>query len=160
MNNRVDKKNAQDSIKPNELLTGTIIGCGFDVINELGSGFLESVYEKSLLIALQQKKLRVEAQKPLKVHFRGQLVGDFFADLIVENTVLIELKAIRSLVPQHEAQIINYLQATGIEVGLLLNFGNPRLEYKRFTRKKNPAHPVDPCNDSNSLLPQIETLNL
>ena len=140
--NLVDKKDAQDSMKPNERLTGSIIGCGFDVLNELGSGFLESVYEKSLLIALRLKGLQVEVQKPLKVRFRGQLVGDFFADLIVENSVLIELKAIRSLAPQNEAQIINYLQATGIEVGLLFNFGKPRLEYKRFTRKKNPAHSV------------------
>ena len=76
-------------------------------------------------------------QKPLKVYFRGHVVGDFFTDLIVENQVLVELKSIRALVPQNEAQIINYLQATGIEVGLLFNFGNPRLEYKRFTRKKS-----------------------
>jgi GxxExxY protein len=102
----------------------------------LGSGFLESVYENALRIALQEKGLRAEAQKAIKVTFRGQLVGDFYADLLVQNQVLIELKAIRQLAPQHEAQIINYLQATGIETGLLLNFGNPRLEYKRFTRKK------------------------
>ena len=141
----MDKQDAQNNTETEELLTGIIIGCAFDVLNELGSGFLESVYEKSLLIALHQKGLLVEAQKPLKVRFRGQLVGDFFADLIVENTVLIELKAIRSRVPQNEAQIINYLQTTGIQIGLLLNFGNPRLEYKRFTRKKNPAHPAHPC---------------
>ena len=84
-------------------------------------------------------------QKPLKVRFRSHIVGDFVTDLIVEDQVLIELKAIRVLVPQNEAQIINYLQATGIEIGLLLNFGNARLEYKRFSRNKNPAHPVHPC---------------
>ena len=124
-----------------ELLTGKILGCAFDVLNELGSGFLESVYEKSLLIALQQKGLQAEAQKSLKVCFRGHFVGNFSADLVVEDLVLIELKAIRALVPQNEAQIINYLQATGIEIGLLLNFGTPRLEYKRFTRNKNHVHP-------------------
>jgi GxxExxY protein len=141
----MNKQDAQNGTLPEGLLTGTIIGCAFDVLNELGSGFLESVYEKALLMALQQKGLHAEVQKPLKVCFRGQIVGDFFADLIVEDKVLIELKSIRELVPQNEAQIINYLQATGIELGLLLNFGNVRLEYKRFTRKKNPAHPVHPC---------------
>ena len=126
----------QDEFESETVLTGAIIGCAFEVLNELGSGFLESVYEKSLLIALQQNGLKAEAQKPLKVDFRGHVVGDFFADLIVEDKILIELKAIRQLAPQHEAQIINYLKTTGIETGLLLNFGNPRLEYKRFTRQK------------------------
>lgn len=144
----MDKQNVQDRIKLGECITGTIIGCAFDVLNELGSGFLESVYERSLLIALQQKGLQVESQKPLKVCFRGEIVGDFFVDLIVENAVIIELKAIRTLVPQNEAQVINYLQATGIEIGLLLNFGNPRLDYKRFTRKKNAHYSVYPCNGS------------
>lgn len=142
---------SQNSMKPDNLITGAIIGCAFDVLNELGSGFLESVYEKSLLLALQQKGLQAEAQKPLKVCFRGHVVGDFFADLVVEDSVLIELKAIRVLVPQNEAQIINYLQATGIKVGLLFSFGNPRLEYKRFTREKNPDHPVHPCDDPGSV---------
>ena len=144
----MDKQNVQDGIKLGECITGTIIGCAFDVLNELGSGFLESVYERSLMIALQQKGLQVESQTPLKVCFRGEIVGDFFVDLIVENAVIIELKAIRTLVPQNEAQVINYLQATGIEIGLLLNFGNPRLDYKRFTRKKNSDYSVYPCNGS------------
>jgi GxxExxY protein len=130
----MDKQDRQDDSGSETVLTGTIIGCSFEVLNELGSGFLESVYEKSLLIALQQKGLEAEAQKPLKVDFRGHVVGDFFADLIVENQVLV--KAIRKLAPQHEAQVINYLKATGLEIGLLLNFGNPLLQYKRLTRQK------------------------
>ena len=132
----MDKQDRQDDFGSETVLTGAIIGCAFEVLNELGSGFLESVYEKSLLVALKQKGLEAEMQKPIKVDFRGHVVGDFFADLIVEEKILIELKAIRQLAPQHEAQIINYLKATGIETGLLLNFGNPRLEYKRFTRQK------------------------
>jgi len=112
------------------------LGVSFEVINELGSGFLESVYENALIYSLRQKGFRVERQKAIKVHFRGQVVGDFFADLIVNDLVLVELKAVKNLSPQHEAQVINYLQATGVEVGLLINFGNPTLVYKRLTRER------------------------
>jgi GxxExxY protein len=119
-----------------EVLTGTILNCAFEVLNELGAGFLESVYEKAMLIALKQKRLEVQSQHPIGVCFRGQNVGEFYADLFVEQKVIVELKAVKTLAPEHQAQIVNYLNATGIEVGLLLNFGNPRLEYKRFTRSK------------------------
>jgi GxxExxY protein len=115
-------------------LTEKIIAACFDVSNELGAGFLESVYEKALLIALRDRGLSAEAQSPLKVIFRNQTVGDFFADIVVENTVLLELKAVKALAPEHQAQIINYLKATGIDIGLLVNFGNPKLEYRRFNR--------------------------
>jgi GxxExxY protein len=118
-------------------LSGKVIGAAFEVINELGAGFLESVYENALLIALQQAGVRVERQAPIKVNFRGSVVGDFYADLLVESRILVELKAVKALVPEHQAQIINYLKATGISVGLLINFGNPRLEYKRLTRRKS-----------------------
>jgi GxxExxY protein len=116
-------------------ITRKIIGCAFEVINELGSGFLESVYEKALFIALQQIGLSCQCQHPIKVMFRGQCVGDFFADIFVEEKVIVELKAVKAIAPEHEAQIINYLNATGIEVGLLINFGSPKLEYRRFTRR-------------------------
>ena len=119
-----------------EEITGAVIGCAFEVINELGAGFLESVYEKALLLALRQKGVSVNAQHPIKVEFRGESVGDFFADLLVERKVVVELKAAKSLLPEHEAQIINYLNATGIEVGLPINFGRPKLEYKRYSRTK------------------------
>lgn len=120
-------------------LTRQIIGEAFEVINELGSGFLESVYEKSLTLALKQAGLSVACQKQTEVRFRGENVGTFYADILVEDKVLVELKAVKAILPEHQAQIINYLNATGIEVGLLINFGNPKLEFKRFTRsKKSP----------------------
>lgn len=117
-------------------VTRQVIGCAFEVVNELGAGYLESVYEKALQLALRQKGLAAVAQKPIKVMFRGECVGDFYADLLVEGKVIVEIKAVKAIAPEHQAQIINYLNATGIEVGLLINFGNPKLEYKRFTRRK------------------------
>jgi GxxExxY protein len=123
-----------------EAITKSVIGCAFEVINELGAGFLESVYEKALLLALRQKGLSAVSQHPAKVMFRGEGVGDFYADIFVEEKVIVELKAVKAIAPEHQAQIINYLNATGIEVGLLINFGNPKLEYKRFTRSKDYKH--------------------
>ena len=123
-----------------EAITQAVIGCAFEVINELGAGFLESVYEKAMFLALRQKGLSVVSQSPIKVRFRGECVGDFFADLFVAEKVIVELKAVKAIAPEHQAQIINYLNATGIEVGLLINFGNPKLEYKRFTRSKDFKH--------------------
>ena len=116
-------------------LTETIISACFEVINELGAGFLESVYGKALLIVLKERGLRAESQVALKVYFRGQIVGDFFADIVVEDKVILELKAVKALAPEHSAQILNYLKATGKEVGLLVNFGNPRLEIRRFDNR-------------------------
>lgn len=117
-----------------EEITGRILEACFEVINELGAGFVESVYEKALLIALREKGLETESQAAAKVFFRGQPVGDFYADILVEQKVIVELKAVRALAPEHQAQVINYLKATGIEVGLLVNFGRPKLEYKRLHR--------------------------
>lgn len=118
-----------------EELTEIILSACFEVSNELGAGFLESVYEKALLIALKDKGLTVLQQVPLKVSFRNQTVGDFVADIIAENKVLIELKSVKNLTPEHQAQIINYLRATSIEIGLLVNFGNSKLEFRRFKRE-------------------------
>jgi len=112
-------------------LTEKIIKGFYEVYNELGYGFLESVYEKSLAIVLTEYGLDVKSQVEIEVFFRKQLVGDFKAGLIVEDKVLLELKATRTLLPEHEAQILNYLRATRYEVGLLLNFGNKPL-IKRF----------------------------
>lgn len=117
---------------PHEETTRTILEACFEVSNELGAGFVESVYEKALLIALRQKGLKAQAQVPLTVTFRGRSVGQFLADILVKDTVLLELKAVKALAPEHQAQVINYLKATGIEVGLLVNFGRPTLEYKRL----------------------------
>ena len=113
-------------------LTSTILEACFEVSNELGAGFLESVYEKSLFVALTQKGLSVRAQVPLKVRFRHVIVGDFFADLLVNESVLIEIKAVSRILAEHKAQVINYLKAKGIPVGLLVNFGSPRVEYYRL----------------------------
>ena len=104
-------------------ITQKIIGVFYEVYNELGHGFLESVYEKSLQIALNSMGLRVCCQIEIPVSFRGQRVGVFTADMLVEDCVLLELKAARALDSSHEAQLLNYLRATEIEVGLLLNFG-------------------------------------
>ena len=118
-------------------ITKDVLGCSFDVAKELGAGFLESVYQRALCLALEQRGLSIVSQHPVKVMFRGHCVGDFYADIFVEGKVIVELKAVKAIAPEHQAQIINYLKATGIEVGLLINFGNPKLEYKRFTRSKN-----------------------
>ncbi|PYV85394.1 MAG: GxxExxY protein [Acidobacteria bacterium] len=115
-----------------EELTGKILEACFEVANELGHGFVESVYVKALIIALRQKGLSVQSEVALQVMFRGQVVGDFYADLMVEQRVLVELKAAKVLLPEHQAQVINYLKATGIEVGLLVNFGTPKIEFKRL----------------------------
>ena len=143
----MDRQHGQDRQEAKHLhqeLTRQIIGCAFEVINDLGSGFLESVYEKAMLVALADVGLSVESQKPIGVRFRGKPVGSFYADLFVEERVIVELKAVKALLPEHQAQVINYLNATGVSVGLLINFGNPKLEFRRFTRS-NPVHPVHPC---------------
>ncbi|MFH1731377.1 MAG: GxxExxY protein [Planctomycetota bacterium] len=113
-------------------LAEKIIGACMEVSNELGCGFLEGVCEKALLIALRDKGLKAEAQVPLVVKFRNKAVGEFFADIVVADAVLLELKATRNIAPEHEAQLLNYLEASGHAVGLLVNFGRPKLEWKRF----------------------------
>ena len=118
------------SIKHKEI-TDRILKGFYEVYNELGDGFLESVYENALYIVLKGYDLTVERQKSIAVTFRGNVIGDFKTDLIVEGSVIVELKAVCTLDPAHEAQLINYLKATNIEVGLLLNFGR-KAEFKRF----------------------------
>lgn len=112
-------------------LTESIIAGFYEVYNELGFAYLESVYERAMELALTERRLIVARQFPLKVHFRGHIVGEFHPDLLVEHAVIVELKAVRSFEPAHEAQLLNYLRASEIEVGLLLNFG-PKPEIKRF----------------------------
>lgn len=111
-------------------LTDAIIGTFYEVYNELGHGFLESVYENSLALALRQKGFEVHQQIATPVLFRGQLVGDFVADVLVNRLVLLELKSCRMIEQSHIAQLLKYLRATELEVGLLLNFG-PKAEFKR-----------------------------
>ena len=117
-----------------EELTYKILEACFEVSKELGSGFLESIYQNALLIALQDKGIKVISQYPLRVVFRNQDVGNYYADFFVEDKVILETKAVTALTPEHQAQVINYLKATGINVGLLVNFGKSKLEYKRLER--------------------------
>lgn len=120
---------------PFEALTSLILEAAFEVSNELGIGFLESVYEGALFLALKAKGLEVERQLPIRVCFRGEPVGQFYADLVVDDKVVLELKAVKALAPEHHAQVLNYLKATGRPVALLLNFGVPKLEFRRFDHR-------------------------
>jgi len=111
-------------------LTSKIIECAFKVHKALGFGFLESVYRNALIIELSKSGLNTQKERKIQVHYDGQIIGDYIADVIVEDKVILELKSNRDLHPAHEAQLVNYLKATGIEVGLLINFGD-RVEIKR-----------------------------
>ena len=115
-----------------EEVTERIIGCVMKVSNTLGVGFLEKVYENALMVELARAGLAVEQQEPIKVSYEGVLVGDFAADIIVNGSVVLELKAAKMIDEIHQAQLLNYLRATGLRVGLILNFGTPRLGIKRM----------------------------
>ncbi|MEC4685529.1 MAG: GxxExxY protein [Nitrospirota bacterium] len=120
-------------------ITDIILGSFYEVYNELGDGFLESIYENAMYIVLTGYGLKVENQKSIPVFFRGDVIGGFKADLIINEKVIVELKATRTIDPAHEAQIINYLKATNIEVGLLVNFAR-KPEVRRFAfdnKRKN-----------------------
>jgi GxxExxY protein len=121
-----------------EQLTEKIIGCAMAVHRVLGPGFLESVYQNALAHELRKAGLKVECGRKVQVTYDTVIVGDFACDMLVEGCVLVENKAVQALAPAHEVQLVNYLTATGIEVGLLLNFGAQRLEFKRKTRTYKP----------------------
>jgi len=116
-------------------LTEKIIGCAYRVYNKMGFGFLESVYERCLLIELRKAGLHAEYQKPIIVYYDGEVVGEFVADLVVEDTVILELKSVRRIVVAHEIQLVNYLVATGKPVGLVLNFSEQKVEVKRKVKE-------------------------
>ncbi len=116
-------------------LTGKIIGCAMKVHNKLGFGFVESVYENALAHELRKAQFKVEQQLPIKVYYDGIIVGDFVADLVVNDEVIIELKAVEHLNAIHEVQLVNYLNATARETGLLINFGARSLDFKRKFRR-------------------------
>jgi GxxExxY protein len=113
-------------------LTYAINGAIFEVNRELGGGFLEKVYENALLVELAERGLEAGNQVPITVRYKGRVVGEYFADIVVENRVILEIKAIDSLQKIHEAQILNYLKGTGFEMGLLVNFSHPKAEIRRF----------------------------
>jgi GxxExxY protein len=114
------------------LITEKIIGCAMKLSNTLGVGYLEKVYENALVVELARAGLSVEQQKPLKVTYEGVIVGDFAADIIVNGSVLLELKAAKLIDQTHQARLLNYLRATGIKIGLILNFGTSRPGIKRM----------------------------
>jgi len=112
-------------------LTYQLIGAAMEVHRKLGPGFLESVYEKAFAHELTLKKISFKRQQILTVHYKGVSVGEFRADFVIDGKVIVELKAVKKLLPAHEAQLINYLKATGLRVGLLFNFSAPSLEKVR-----------------------------
>ena len=116
-------------------LTEKIIGRAYHVYNKMGFGFLESVYEKCLLIDLKKARLKAEAQHPITVFYDDEVVGEFEADVIVEDAVILELKSVRRVVKAHEVQLVNYLTATKKDVGLIINFGERKVEIKRKVRE-------------------------
>ena len=118
----------------NMKLTEKIIGCAYRVYNRMGFGFLESVYEKCMLIELNKTGLNADSQKPIKVYYDNEIVGDFVADIIVNDTIILELKSVRRIIRAHEVQLVNYLVATRKSVGLLLNFGERKVDVKRKIR--------------------------
>jgi GxxExxY protein len=111
-------------------ITEQIIAAFYTVYNTLGYGFLEKVFENALVIELRRRGLRVVQQMPITVYYTGEVVGEYFADLLVADLIIVEIKAVKALLVEHEAQLLNYLKATPYEVGLLLNFG-PKPEHKR-----------------------------
>jgi GxxExxY protein len=113
-------------------LTYLINGAVFEVNRVLGPGFLEKIYENSMVIELKKRNLKAKAQVPVKVEYKGEIVGEYFADIVIEDRIILELKAVESLQKIHEAQILNYLKATDYKIGLLINFTYPKAEIKRF----------------------------
>lgn len=118
-------------------LTDVVLCCFYTVYNTLGYGFLEKVYENALLIELGKRGIKAQAQYPITVFYDDKPVGEYFADILVEDAVIVEIKAARSILPEHEAQLLNYLKATELEVGLLLNFGpSPHFKRRAFDNDK------------------------
>ncbi len=118
-------------------LTEKIIGCAYRVYNKMGFGFLESVYEKCMIIELRKTGLDAESQRPITVFYENEVVGEFVSDIVVNDVVIVELKSSRQIVKAHEAQLVNYLVATGKPVGLILNFGESKVEINRKVKDLN-----------------------
>jgi GxxExxY protein len=119
-----------------EEITKKIIGAAYAVHKQLGFGFLESVYKKAMLVELAKSGFKTEEEKPLKVHYNGQVVGDFFVDLFIEDSVVVELKSVKHLSKEHEVQLVNYLKGLNRDIGLLINFGVAGVEVKRKYREQ------------------------
>jgi len=113
-------------------LSYQVISAVFEVHNVLGSGFLEKVYERALVKECNLRNIAVETQKEIKISYKGETIGSYFADILVDSQIIVELKAVPAILPVHEAQLLNYLKATGKKLGLLVNFGCKKVEYKRM----------------------------
>lgn len=129
-----------------EHITEEIIGCAFKLHRVLGPGFLEKVYENALSIELRRCGLTFEQQRPVPVYYDGERVGEYFADLLVEGRVICEIKSTSSLSKEHEAQLVNYLVASGIDTGLLIGFGSSVAVRRKFREPKSPVNPENPVN--------------
>ena len=130
-------------------LTKTIIGCAFTVHNTLGEGFLEKVYENALAHELRKRGLCPVQQAPIQVVYDGVIVGDYYADLWVNERIIVEIKAVRALQKQHEVQLVNYLTATGVDIGLLLNFGSSvtvRRKFRTYNKQEGLQNSHDPTD--------------
>ena len=125
-----------------ETISQRVICCAFDVSNTLGAGFLEKVYENALCVEFEKNGLKFQAQKPITVNYKGFQIGEYIADIIVEDKLLLELKALDTLCRSHDAQVMNYLKATNLSVGLLLNFGRPKLGIKRIVWQHNETEKI------------------
>ena len=125
-----------------ETISQRVLRCAYEVSNTLGSGFLEKVYEKALYVELLKDGLNCQCQKPIEVCYKGVRVGEYIADVVVEDVLLLELKAISSLTASHKAQVMNYLKATKLPVGLLLNFGRPKVEIRRVVWNHDDANKI------------------
>lgn len=126
----------------------TVIGLAMKVHRHFGAGYLEEVYKNALLVEMERSGLRAEKEVAIQVDYEGICVGNYVADIIVENRLILELKAVSALVPRHEMQLVNYLVATGIDDGLLINFGSDSLQFKHkyrcYHKPENPVNPVNP----------------
>ena len=123
-----------------EEITHKIIGCAYKVFNQLGFGFLESVYQKAMFIELTKTGLKVEAEKLLRVYYDDEVIGEFYVDLFVEDQIVVELKSVKNLAKEHEVQLVNYLNGLKKDIGLLINFGPSGVEIKR--KYRNPTQEI------------------
>lgn len=123
-------------------LAGKVIGCAMTVHRELGHGFNEKVYKQALAIELAEHNISAEVEKQIKVFYKGHQVGEYYADTLVNNSLVLELKAVQELSDAHEAQLVNYLTATNLEEGLLVNFGSPSLQFKKKFKTFRPRKPL------------------
>ena len=151
MNNKTNiqknmRQNLQNSQNYIDVLIRQVIGASYAVHNTLGAGFLEFVYEKSLKIELDKHSIKAKTQHAIQVYYENQVVGEFRADLFIEDCLLVELKAVKSLVSVHEVQLVNYLAATGLDTGLLINFGQSveiKRKFRQYVPKKNSVNSVN-----------------